>query len=52
MEATQKRAMKIIYPDMRHAEAFGAAVLERLDARTRKTCSVILPTDFLSTSQT
>ena len=53
VDAIQKRAMKIIYQDMTYAEALGAhaAGLECLDAQ-RKACSAILPTDFLSTSQT
>ena len=36
MEAIQKRAMKIIYPDITYAEARGADGLERLDARRER----------------
>ena len=36
VETIQKRAMKIISPDMTYAEALGAAGLERLDARRER----------------
>ena len=58
VEAIQKRAMKIIYLDVTYAEARGVAGLERMDARRESLarvvvlCSVFLPKDSLSTSQT